>query len=341
MSEKHVKKIEKPYIPFKKLLPRVGIYARVSTRSAAQLHSMAAQVSELTRFVSSRADWHLVDIYMDFDSASGSVQRPEFDRMVKDAKAGYIDAVITKSVQRFGRNTEETLSTMRELLAAGVIIYFSIEGYSSDSPDAELQTALRTGLAAADNASHREDRQWGVRRKIEDGTSELYRRPCYGYKKTKDGVLVIDRKKAEIVKEIFRLYLSGESINGIKRILESKHIPSPTGKETWPMRTIDMLLSNEKYTGDIILFKTIMVNYPYSVRRNNQGASFRQQYCMSNGVEAIIDKNTFEAVQQEKKNRSTFVEDESGKHRVKRKYSSKKEKSAKENLSTENRNIDE
>ena len=193
MKEKAVTKIQEYHINFKKIFPHVGIYARVSTRSAAQLHSMAAQVSQLTRFVASRMDWHLVDIYMDFDSASGSTKRPEFDRMVEDAKAGRIDAVITKSVQRFGRNTEETLTTMRELLAAGVIIYFSIEGYASDSPDAELQTALRTGLAAADNASHREERKWGVQRKIEDGTSELYRRPCSGYKKAKDGVFVIDQ----------------------------------------------------------------------------------------------------------------------------------------------------
>ena len=336
MNEKAVTKIQKYHINFKKIFPHVGIYARVSTRSAAQLHSMAAQVSQLTRFVASRMDWHLVDIYMDFDSASGSTKRPEFDRMVEDAKAGRIDAVITKSVQRFGRNTEETLTTMRELLAAGVIIYFSIEGYASDSPDAELQTALRTGLAAADNASHREERKWGVQRKIEDGTSELYRRPCYGYKKTKDGVLVIDQPKARIVKEIFDLYLSGESISGIKKNLEQRRIPSPTGKETWPMRTIDMMLSNEKYTGDIVLFKTITVNYPYSVRRSNKGAALHEQFCMTNGVDAVISKETFEAVQSEKKRRSNIVIDESGnKQRTGKKYSAKKKKNSVNNLSIE------
>ena len=325
MREKVITEIRKPHINFKKLRPCVGIYARVSTRSAAQLHSMAAQVSQLTRFVASRNDWRLVDVYMDFESGSGSVKRPEYERMLEDAKAGRIDAVITKSVQRFGRNTEETLSIMRELLAAGVIVYFSIEGYSSDAPEAELQTALRTGLAAADNASHRAEREWGVRRKLEDGTSELYRRPCYGYKKTKDGVLVIDQAKARIVKEVYALYLSGESINGIKRKLEQRHIPSPAGKETWPMRTIDMMLSNEKYTGDILLFKTVIVNYPYSVRRNNRGAQNHEQYCMTNGVDAIISKEIFEAVQLEKQRRSNTVVDENGiKQRTGRKYSAKK-----------------
>ena len=127
MREKVITEIRKPHINFKKLRPCVGIYARVSTRSAAQLHSMAAQVSQLTRFVASRNDWRLVDVYMDFESGSGSVKRPEYERMLEDAKAGRIDAVITKSVQRFGRNTEETLSIMRELLAAGVIVFFQLK----------------------------------------------------------------------------------------------------------------------------------------------------------------------------------------------------------------------
>lgn len=306
--------------------PNVVIYARVSTRSAAQLRSLAAQVSELTRFTASRGTWTLVDIYMDVESASGSASRTEYNRMLQDAKAGKFGIVITKSVQRFGRNTEETLNTMRTLLAAGVIVYFQIEGYASNDKEAELQTALRTGLAAADNASRREDRKWGVQKRIEDGTSEMYKRPCYGYRKTDDGVLVIDRQRAGIVREIFKSYLAGSSILGIKKELESKHILSPTGKETWPLRTIDLMLSNEKYTGTIILFKTVMVNYPYSIRRNNDGGAYRQQFCMTNGVDAIIDEETFKAVQEEKKRRSSYENGPDGKKRKAKKYSSKLKK---------------
>ncbi|NLV47184.1 MAG: recombinase family protein [Clostridiaceae bacterium] len=302
---------------------RIGIYARVSTRSAAQLHSMAAQVSELTRFVAARPDWQLVDVYMDFESASGSKTREEYARMIDDAANHKLDIIITKSVQRFGRNTEETLITMRSLLESGVIIYFQIEGYSSNMPEAELQTSLRTALASADNASRREERLWGVQRRIEDGTSELYKRPCYGYKKNKDGILMIDPERAQIVKDIYAWYLSGMSISGIKRELESKQILSPSGKPSWPVRTIDMMLSNEKYTGKILLFKTVMINYPYSVRVQNSNAAVKEQYCMSNGVDEIIDKETFAAVQEEKNRRSTYEVTEDGKKRKSKKYSSK------------------
>ena len=325
MSETKATKIPKKYHrPTKKELhPGVGIYARVSTRSAAQLHSMAAQVSELTPFVASRSGWRLVDVYMDFESGSGSAVRPEFNRMIEDAKAQQLEIIITKSVQRFGRNTEETLVAMRSLLEAGVIIYFQIEGYSTDDKDADLFTSIRTGMAAADNASRREDRMWGVQRKVEDGTSEMYKRPCYGYRKTDDGILVIDRQRADVVKQIYRLYLEGASIIGIKRSLEEQRIPSPSGGETWSMRTIDLILSNEKYTGKIVLFKTVIVNYPYSVRRSNAGGALREQYCMTNGVDAIIDDETFQKVQEEKKRRSNYEETENGRQRRKSKYSSK------------------
>lgn len=92
------------------------------------------------------------------------------------------------------------------------------------------------------------------------------------------------------------------------------------------MRTIDLVLSNEKYVGKIVLFKTVMVNYPYSVRRSNAGAALHEQYCMTNGVDAIIDEETFQAVQEEKKRRSNFDEDETGRHRCKLRYSSKSSK---------------
>ena len=306
-------------------LQNVGIYARVSTNRKAQLHSMAAQVSELTRFVADRPDWLLTDIYLDFDSASGVKMRDEFERMISDAKRGKMDILITKSVQRFGRNTEENIEAMRTLVASGVVLYFQIEGISSDQPDSELQVTLYSALAQADNASRREDRMWGVTQKAQNGTSGMYTRACYGYTKNVDGVLSIDNSKAEVVKMIYRAYLNGASISGIKKMLEEKEIPSPSGGETWSARTIDMILSNEKYYGNIILSKTVMVGYPNSVRKDNSTGAYRERYCITNGVDSIIDEETFQKVQEEKKRRSNFEEGPDGKHRKKTKYSSKRE----------------
>lgn len=282
---------------------------------------MAAQVSQLTQFILARRDWALVDVYMDFDSASGSKMRDNFYRMIDDAKAGRLDYIVTKSIQRFGRNTEENLTAMRTLLDSGVVVYFQIEGFASNDPEAELEAALFSTLAGADNASRREDRLWGRQRRIENGTSGLFRRPCYGYTLADNGVLVIDKNKADVVRKIYDSYLSGMSISGIKKMLEEEKIPSPSGGKTWAARTIDLILSNEKYYGTIILFKTITINYPYTVRKDNRDASLHDQYCMTNGVSAIISEEEFKAVQEEKKRRNPY--DENG-NRKPQKYSSKK-----------------
>ena len=83
--------------------------------------------------------------------------------------------------------------------------------------------------------------------KITDGTSSIYSRPCYGYRKAEPGSLIIIPEEAENVRLIFKFYLSGKSIVGIVRELAQQNILSTTGKSTWNRRTIDTLLSNEKY----------------------------------------------------------------------------------------------
>lgn len=91
--------------------------------------------------------------------------------------------------------------------------------------------------------------------------------------------------------------------------MKKEGILSPTGKEKWCKRTIDVMLSNEKYTGDVRLLKS--------------GKS-EVQYLSSDNNPAIISKEAFEAVQIGKKRRSNMVKDENGLQRKNEKYSSKK-----------------
>lgn len=95
---------------------------------------------------------------------------------------------------------------------------------------------------------------------------------------------------------------------GIIKELERRRIPSPTGKEKWCKRTIDVMLSNEKYTGDVKLLKS---------------GNSEVQYLPTNSNPAIISKETFEAVQIEKARQSNVSDGKSGKQRKYKKYSSK------------------
>lgn len=122
MADKIVQKIGKyQYANFGK--KAVGIYARVSTCVPSQLHSMAMQVSALTHQVYRLPYWSLADIYMDFASGAGVDNRSEFRRMINDCVNGKIELVLTKSISRFGRDTVDGLSAIRELKAHGVEVH--------------------------------------------------------------------------------------------------------------------------------------------------------------------------------------------------------------------------
>lgn len=95
----------------------------------------------------------------------------------------------------------------------------------------------------AENDWRSENIVWGLRCRAEDGTSGLYSRVCYGYKKDKHGMLIIDKDEAQVVRDIFDRYLKGLSIGGIIKRLKNKGIKSPKGKDTWSKRAVEFTLT--------------------------------------------------------------------------------------------------
>ena len=314
MPEKKVQRIEK--IQFANMgYKAVGIYARVSTCLPSQLHSMAMQVSALTHQVYRLPYWSLADIYMDFASGAGVNNRSEFQRMMEDCVNGKIKLVLTKSISCFGRDTVDGLSAIRELKAHGVEVYFDLEELHSFQPDFELQYSIRAAIAQGEREDFHDSIVLAMNQKVTDGTSSIYSRPCYGYRKTEDDSLTIIPEEAENVRLIFELYLSGKSIVGIMREMAQRNILSPTGKSTWSRRAIDTLLSNEKYRGNSTASTARMSGDPHSKPRD--------KYLYQGHHEAIIDEETFIAVAEEKKRRSNIESDENGIRRKKTRYVAK------------------
>ena len=287
---------------------RVGIYCRVSTKSLEQLQSLAAQVSHLTKITAATPQWLLADVYIDISSSKTGSSRKEFNRMLDDCTSHKLDIIFTKSISRFGRDTVETMEALSKLKSAGVRVIFEQEELDTANTDSDLMISIIESFAQAEKESRSENIKWGIKQGAASGTSKLYDRKCYGYKHNEDGKLIIDEETAENVKIIFDLYLRGQSVLGIIKELEKRKIPSPTGKEKWCKRTIDVMLSNEKYTGDVRLLKTGKSKVHYLATDNNP---------------AIISKEVFEAVQVEKARRSNVMKDENGSQRKNQKYSSK------------------
>ena len=139
----------------------------------------------------------------------------------------------------------------------------------------------------------------GLRKGFQDGSSKMARRKYYGYTITSDGKLMINSEEAKVVCWIFERYLSGDSLGKIAAGLECQGILSPTGKPNWNREAIDKLLSNEKYTGRVVLQKTISTG---AIQIENDG--LMERYLYTGTHEAIISDETFKAVQEEKKKRS-------------------------------------
>lgn len=291
--------------PTPKREKRVGIYCRVSTNSMEQLQSLTAQVSHLTRLAASMPQWILTDIYMDIATSKIASSRKEFNRMLKDCQFGKLDIVITKNISRFGRDTVEILDALNQLRILGVRVIFEQEELDTANTDSDLMISVIEALSQAENESRSENIKWGIKQRAA-GTSKFYNRKCYGYKHDEEGHLIIDEEKAKNVKLIFELYLNGQSVVGIIKELEKQKILSPTGKAKWCKRTIDVMLSNEKYTGDVELLKSGKSEVHYLVSDNNP---------------AIISKKIFELIQMEKGRRSNMVKSK----RKSEKYSSKRE----------------
>lgn len=275
------------------------------------MNSLTNQVSALTRLTASTPNWLFVDTYIDIASGKAKSNRKAFHRLIKDCESKDLEIVITKNISQFGRDTVEVLEGLNKLRELGVRVIFEQEGLDTADTDSALMITIIESIAQAENESRSENIKWGYKRHVAQGTSKLYNRKCYGYESDENGLLGIKNEEARNVRLIFELYFGGFSIIGIKRELEKRGIKTPTGKEKWSKRTIDVMLSNEKYIG--------------VVRLLNAG-EHQEHYVSENNHPAIISKEQFEAVQIEKKNRSNVVKTDDGVKRKSRKYSSKREK---------------
>lgn len=136
----------------------------------------------------------------------------------------------------------------------------------------------------------------GLRKGFQDGNSKMAKRKCYGYTLNFNGELKTNSDETKVVRWIFERYLAGDSLGKITVGLERLGIPSPTGRLKWNREGIDKLLSNEKYTGRVLLQKTISTG---AAQIKNDGLVDR--YLFVGTHEAIISDKVFKAVQEEKR----------------------------------------
>ena len=277
---------------------RVAAYCRVSTNHEEQESSLETQISYYEKLITEHENWQLVKIY--FERASGTQlnKRSEFMKMLKDCKRRKIDLILTKSISRFGRNTLDTLKTLYELFNLGVKVYFEKENLNNYDKEMRIMIGIYAGFAQEESKNMSDNIKWGIRERMREGKVCLYCTRFLGYDKDENGRLVVVESEAVVVRKIFELYLNGWGVRKIKKYLEENGIKTVTGKNVWSTSTIDRILSNEKYVGDVLMQKSFTEDFLTGKRKKNEGEL--DMYFIENDHESIVSREVFESVQNRK-----------------------------------------
>ena len=279
---------------------RVAVYCRVSKNTSEQIHSLEMQESYFKRFVETKPEWVLYKIYKDIGSGTRKSGRRGYIEMVCDAKRHRFDMILVKSLSRFGRNTVEALSTMRSLKKMNIALLSEVEQINTLEVN-DMVLSVLLAAAQEESASKSENIKFGIRQRMRSGKVMLNHTRFLGYTKDEKGTLVIVPEEAEIVRKIFSLYLEGNGVRKIKRYLEENGIKTVTGKTEWSTSTIDRILSNEKYMGNLLLQKTYTPDFLTGKQKKNCGE--QSMFLVENVHEAIVSKENFEEVQRRKKHK--------------------------------------
>ena len=277
---------------------RVAAYCRVSTEEEEQQGSFEIQKLYYTEKINSTPEWEVAGIYAD-DGISGvhTKKRDGFNQMIQDCKKRKIDLILTKSISRFARNTLDSIQYVRMLKQMGIAVVFEKENINTATMNSEMILTVLSAFAQAESESISQNVARGKRMGYKHGKFAFPYGRIIGYRKGADGKPEIIPEQAEVIRLIFNSYLQGDSLQSIKTKLETAGALTARGNTEWSAQSIQRILQNEKYCGDVLLQKTFTEDVLTGVHKKNTGQL--PQYYIENYHEGIVSKQIFREVQAE------------------------------------------
>jgi len=284
---------------------RVAAYCRVSTKEEEQASSYEAQCEYYTDKIMSNKEWTMAGIFADEGiTGTSTKKRTEFLRMIRQCKQKKIDLILTKSIQRFARNTLDCINYTRILRQLGIGVLFEKENINSLPADSEFMITMYGAMAQSESESISGNIRRGRQMHAKVGTLKVPCHRLYGYKKDADGRFCIVPEQAEVVREIYERYKSGASLRNLKDWLEGNQIKTVLGTADWSVSVIKGILTNEKYCGDVLLQKTFCTDVISKKIVKNVGQM--AQYYMPDHHEAIVSREQYNTVKAEMARRSAL-----------------------------------
>lgn len=276
---------------------KVAAYARVSSDKDLMEASLNEQIDFYTRAIIQNNNWDFAGIYYD-DGVSGTTisKRKGFIKMVNDAKAGLIDIILVKSVSRFSRNLINLLETVKELRKIGVEIFFEQQNTSSLDVKCDQMITLYAQFAEEEAISVSQNQKWRLDVDRKAGRYYIDANRMLGFSFDENKNAVINEEEAKVVRLIFALYLDDMGVTAIVDYLTKNGIKNKRGFVSWSITSVRYILKNEKYVGDCLLVKRYSEDPLTKKRVYNRGQ--RDQYYIKNGHQGIVDRATWDAVQE-------------------------------------------
>lgn len=266
---------------------RAAIYIRVSTEEQAKEgYSIPAQRDRLTQFVLSQG-WEIAGYYVDDGYSAKDMDRPELQRLLQDISSRQIDVVVVYRLDRLTRSVSDLDELLKYFERHKVGIKSATELFDTTSAAGRLFLYMTGVLAQWERENLGERVRMALDRKVMQGEWHGGFAPL-GYDVGEDGKLVINEQEAELVRTIYRLYLSGMGDNKICQWLNQQGYPTKVRASRWTQPVVKYILTNPIYIGKM--------RWNYKVKKG-------EYLEIDNAAPPIIDKTTFEQVQKLRKAR--------------------------------------
>lgn len=296
---------------------RVCAYCRVSTDRDDQANSFENQKQYFEKFINQHPEWNLIEIYADEGvTGTSTKKRTNFNRMIRDAKRGKIDLILTKEVTRFARNTVDTLQYTRELKSIDVRVIFLIDNIDTFDSDGEFRLTIMASIAQEESRKTSERVKWGMSQQMKRGF--VCSPDLLGYDVSK-GKIFVNKEEAELVRKIFyRFAYENKTAYSIAKEFEMQGIQPRKRMKTWSSTAILRILRNEKYVGDLLQGKYYVKNFLDHKSYINTNPD--TMYFFENHHEPIIDRETWDIVQSKLSQRSSIETPENKRLKASNKY---------------------
>ena len=253
--------------------------------------------------------------YTDDGYSGANFQRPGFQAMLADIEAGKVGTVIVKDMSRLGRNYLQ-VGMYTEMIFPQKGVRFIAINDGVDSAQGENDFAPLRNIFNEWLVRDTSKKIKAVKRSKGMSGKPITSKPVYGYLMDEDENFIIDEEAAPVVRQIYSLCLAGNGPTKIARMLTEQQIPTPgtleyrrTGSTRryhpgyeckWATNTVVHLLENREYTGCLVNFKTEKPSYKLKHSIENPP---EKQAVFENHHEPIIDRETWERVQELRKHR--------------------------------------